>query len=201
MSSIHSPPIRSSSFHFLPLGISRRRSITSAGSNGAAETVDPLRLSSPLSLETSRFSTRRSSLRRNISTPSVIHSLALGMSASNGSLETLPARPERLFRHTNASDSMIRSRPTSPLELTEEFNNLMDTIKLGLQRSHDAVPEDQVVHSFVATIPRDKVRRSETTSPIKDRRSDSRTSTMSSLSSVHTQRDLNSIKLTRVRDD
>lgn len=201
MSSIHSPPIRSSSFHFLPLGISRRRSITSAGSNGAVETVDPLRLSSPLSLETSRFSTRRSSLRRNISTPSVIHSQALGISTSNGSLETLPARPERLFRHTNASDSMIRSRPTSPLELTEEFNNLMDTIKLGLQRSHDAVPEDQVVHSFVATIPRDKVRRGETTSPTKERRPDSRTSTMSSLSSVHTQRDLNSIKLTRVRDD
>lgn len=202
MSAVQSPPIRSSSFHFLPLGISRRRSITSAGSNGTAEAAEMLRLGSPLSTQTPRFTSRRNSLRRNISTPSVIHSLALGMSSSNGSLETLPSQSQRLYRHANASDSMIRSRPSSPLEHTaDSINDLLDTINLGNQRSHDPVPEDQVVHSFVAAIPRENVKRSGTVSPTKERRLDGRTSTMSSLSSVHTQRDLNSIKLTRVRDD
>lgn len=223
MSSVHSPPIRSSSFHFLPLGITRRRSATSAAPNGnsnaaapsaPAEGIDGLRLSSPLSVETSRFSSRRSSLRRNISTPSVVHSLALGMSSANGSLETIPiqqARPERLFRHANASDSMIRSRPTSPTEASaNDMSNLLDTIKLSMRRPHEAVPEDKVVHSFVASIPRDKLRRSNTTSPVKEKEPQlgslvknrpERSSTMSSLTSMHTQRDLNSIKLTRVRDD
>lgn len=201
MSAVQSAPIRSSSFHFLPLGISRRRSITSAGSTSTAD-AEMLRLASPLSNQTSRFSSRRNSLRRNISTPSVIQALALGMSTTNGSLETLPAQSQRLYRHANASDSMIRTRPSSPLEHTvDSINDLMDTINLGNQRSHDPVPEGQVVHTFVATIPRENGKRTDTVTPTKERRLDSRTSTMSSLSSMHTQRDLNSIKLTRVRDD
>lgn len=225
MSAYQSPPIRSSSIHFLPLGITRRRSATSAATGGAnpsyPEGVDGLRPSSPLTLESSRFSSQRNSLRRNISTPSVSHTHNLGMSSANASSETIPnhsVKPERLFRHANVSDSVLRSRPTSPMEsAVADFSTLMDTIKLNLEMSHDSVPENQIVHSFVASIPFEKTRRSyTTTSPNRERENDrayfptpqthaaadtSRTSTMSSLSSIHSQRDLNSIKLTRVRDD
>ncbi|KAM3124960.1 hypothetical protein ACQ2H7_001834 [Candidozyma auris] len=157
------------------------------------------------SIHAPKINSRRSSLRRNISTPSVIHSSAI----SNGSSET-PSHPhgrgERFYRHANASDSLIRSRPTSPFESGgDETSTSLDTIKLVHQRSHDAVPEDQVVQSFVVTIPRESINgrggrdeRTYSMSSVRSKPDSSRTSTISSQS---TGRDLNSIKLTRVRDD
>lgn len=215
MTSIQSPPIRSASLHFLPLGITRRRSNTSTTSNGVNSSTtiltftetsaDGLVSTSPANSDAPKINSRRSSLRRNISTPSVIHSSAI----SNGSSET-PLHPhgrgERFYRHANASDSMIRSRPTSPFESGgDETSTLLDTIKLVHQRSHDAVPEDQVVQSFVVTIPRESINgrggrdeRTYSMSSVRSKPDSSRTSTISSQS---TGRDLNSIKLTRVRDD